>query len=234
MAGIDRSITLLMITLFFGRWAALIPMAALAGILVVVAYHMSEWRTFRAMLRAPRGDIAVLVVTFALTILVDLTVALGVGMVLASFLFMRKMAELTHVTAITDMFADDAAESDDPRMLEHGALPKGVQVYEIDGPFFFGAADKFKETMSSIERTPAVLILRMRNVELLDATGIALLKDLVQKGRREGTAVIISDVHAQPLAAMTHSDLRDAIGQENLVGGIDEAIARARLLLSAR
>ena len=102
VAGMVHSITLLLITLFFGRWAALIPMATLAGILVVVAYHMSEWRTFRGMLTAPRGDVAVLLVTFGLTVFVDLTVALGVGMVLASFLFMQKMAEATHVTAVTE------------------------------------------------------------------------------------------------------------------------------------
>jgi sulfate permease, SulP family len=234
VAGMVHSITLLLITLFFGRWAALIPMAALAGILVVVAYHMSEWRTFRSMLSAPRSDVAVLLVTFALTILVDLTVALGVGMVLASFLFMRKMAEITHVTAITSMFADDDADSNDPRVLEHGTLPKGVEVYEIDGPFFFGAAEKFKATMSSIERAPAVLILRMRNVGLLDATGIALLRDLVRKGRRDGTVLILSDVHSQPMAVMTRSDLRGAIGEENFVGSIDEALTRAKQIVTER
>jgi SulP family sulfate permease len=235
IAGIVHSITLLLITLFFGRWAALIPMATLAGILVVVAYHMSEWRTFRGMLTAPRSDIAVLLVTFGLTVFVDLTVALGVGMVLASFLFMRKMAEVTHVTAVTEMFADDGSETDD---LSGGApppavIPPGVEVYEIDGPFFFGAAEKFKETMGSIERPPAVLILRMRKVGLLDATGIALIKELVKKGKRDGTTLILSGVHSQPMVAMTRSDLLDVIGESNFVGDIGEALARAREIVAA-
>ncbi len=170
-------------------------MATLAGILVVVAYHMSgKWRTFRGMLRAPRGDIAVLIVTFGLTVFVDLTVALGVGMVLASFLFMQKMAEATHVTAIPELFCRIGAESDDALSgaIASGAIPAGVQIYEIDGPFFFGAADKFKETMGSIGRAPRVLILRMRNVGLLDATGIALIRELVKLARRDGTMVLDS------------------------------------------
>jgi SulP family sulfate permease len=232
VAGIVHSITLLLITLFFGRWAALIPMATLAGILVVVAYHMSEWRTFRGMFAAPRGDLAVLLVTFFLTVLVDLTVALGVGMVLASFLFMRKMAEATHITAVTEMFADE--EGDDSGALVMSAIPKGVQIYEIDGPFFFGAAEKFKETMGSIERPPIVLILRMRKVGLLDATGIALIRELVKKGKRDGTTLVLSDVHAQPMEAVTRSDLFEVIGEKNFVGDIGEALERAREISEAR
>jgi SulP family sulfate permease len=235
VAGIVHSFTLLLITLFFGRWAALIPMATLAGILVVVSYHMSEWRTFRGTFGAPRSDVAVLLVTFGLTVLVDLSVALGVGMVLASFLFMRKMAEVTHVAAVTDMFADDGAEPDaaSAGALARGALPPGVQVYEIDGPFFFGAAEKFKETMGSIQRPPVVLVLRMRNVGLLDATGLALIKDLVKTGRRDGTTLVLSGVHAQPMVAMTRSDLLEIIGRENVVGNLTEALARAREILAA-
>ncbi len=229
VAGIVHSVTLLLITLFFGRWAALIPMATLAGILVVVAYHMSEWRTFRGMLAAPRGDVAVLLVTFGLTVLVDLTVALGVGMVLASFLFMRKMAEATHITAVTAMFADDESDGDETLDV---AIPDGVQIYEIDGPFFFGAAEKFKETIGSISRAPAVLILRMRKVGLLDATGIALIRELAKKGRRDGTTLVLSDVHAQPMDAMTKSDLREVIGDENFVGDITEALERAREIIA--
>ncbi len=234
VAGIVHSLTLLLITLFFGRWASLIPMATLAGILVVVSYHMSEWRTFRSMFAAPRSDIAVLLVTFFLTVLVDLTVALGVGMVLASFLFMRKMAEVTHVTAMTDLFADEGSDTDDPAAIARGSIPNGVQVYEIDGPFFFGAAEKFKETMGSIAQPPVVLILRMRKVGLLDATGIALIRDLVRKGKRDGTTLILSDVHSQPMVAMTRSDLLDVIGEENFVGDIAEALTRARQIVDAQ
>ncbi|MGH7655597.1 MAG: SulP family inorganic anion transporter [Gemmatimonadaceae bacterium] len=234
VAGIVHSVTLLLITLFFGRWAALIPMATLAGILVVVAYHMSEWRTFRGMLTAPRGDIAVLLVTFGLTVFVDLTVALGVGMVLASFLFMQKMAESTNVTAITELFADEGAESDEMLRgaVASGAIPAGVQVYEIDGPFFFGAADKFKETMGSIQRAPAVLILRMRNVGLLDATGIALIRELVKKGRRDGTTLILAGVHEQPMDAMRKAGVVEMIGTANFVRDLTEGLGRAREVLS--
>ena len=235
VAGMTHSVTLLLITLFFGRWAALIPMATLAGILVIVAYHMSEWRTFRGMLSAPRGDIAVLLVTFGLTVFVDLTVALGVGMVLASFLFMQKMASATHVTAITELFADEDAETDDvlSGAVASGAIPPGVQIYEIDGPFFFGAADKFKETIGSIQRAPAVLILRMRNVGLLDATGLALIKELVKKGKREGTTLILAGVHEQPKDAMARSGLLENIGQENICTDLIEALARARAAIGA-
>ena len=233
VAGMVHSVTLLLITLFFGRWAALIPMATLAGILIIVAYHMSEWRTFRAMLAAPRSDVAVLLVTFGLTVLVDLTVALGVGMVLASFMFMRKMAEATHVTAVTDMFSDDGAAPDEAGLGARGTVEDGVQIYEIDGPFFFGAAETFKQTMSSIERAPAVLILRMRRVGLLDATGIALITDLVKKGKRDGTTLILSEVDSQPMSAMTRSGLHDAVGVENFPAGITEALARAHEIISA-
>ncbi len=228
VAGMVHSITLLLITLFFGRWAALIPMATLAGILVIVAYHMSEWRTFRGMLAAPRGDVAVLLVTFGLTVFVDLTVALGVGMVLASFLFMQKMAEATHITAVTEMFADDSLARDE---LFDQAIPKGVQIYEIDGPFFFGAAEKFKETMGSIERAPKVLILRLRKVELLDATALALIRELAKKSARDGTTLVLSNLHAQPMEAIARAGLSAVIGSENMVGDIGAALARARAIL---
>lgn len=229
IAGIVHAVTLLMITLFFGKWASLIPMATLAGILVVVAYHMSEWRTFRALLAAPRGDVAVLLVTFSLTVFVDLTVALGVGMVLASFLFMRKMAETTHVTAVTDLFADDGPDIED-LVTARPTIPPGVEVYEIDGPFFFGAAEKFKETMASMSRPPKVLILRMRKVGLLDATGLALIGDLARKGRVGGPALVLSDLHSQPMVALTKSGLLSVVGEDNCVGGIDDALDRARAL----
>ena len=229
IAGIVHAVTLLLITLFVGKWASLIPMATLAGILVVVAYHMSEWRTFRGMLAAPRGDVAVLLVTFSLTVFVDLTVALGVGMVLASFLFMRKMAETTHVTAVTELFADDGPDIEGFGTARP-TIPPGVEVYEIDGPFFFGAAEKFKETMASMSRPPKVLILRMRKVGLLDATGLALIGELANKGRAGGPALVLSDLHSQPMVALTKSGLLDVVGEDNCVGGIDDALDRARAL----
>src|SRR5205085_3615005 len=145
VAGMMHAVTVLLITLFFGRWAALIPMATLAGILLVVAYQMSEWRVFRAELSSPRSDVIVLVSTFVLTVLVDLTVAIEVGMVLAAFLFMRRMASLANVSHVTSDVLDDDGGDD---LVSTPPVPPGVEVYEIIGPFFFGAAETFKDTLA--------------------------------------------------------------------------------------
>ena len=232
IAGIVHALTLLLITVFFGRWAGLIPLATLAGILVVVSYHMSEWRTFRSEFRAPRSDLLVLLTTFFLTVLVDLTVAVEVGMVLAAFLFMRRMAEVTNVSAITREFeeTDDEGESD-PNALRWRVVPAGVEVYEINGPFFFGAAEKFKETITQLHRNPKVLILRLRNVPAMDSTGLNALRDVVTRFRRAGTRVILSDVHAQPMVALQRSSLGDELPEEDLVGNIDDALNVARVHL---
>ena len=163
-----------------------------------------------------------------------LTVALGVGMVLASFLFVRKMAEVTQIKAVTEMFADaDGDDADQPNPIPALAVPKGVEIYEIDGPFFFGAAEKFKETIGSIARRPRVLILRMAKVGLLDATGIALIRELAETGRRDGSALVLSGLHAQPMVALTNAELLDVIGEANIVGDIGEALERARQLITA-
>jgi SulP family sulfate permease len=232
VAGIVHALTLLIITVFFGRWAGLIPMATLAGILVVVSYHMSEWRTLRSELRAPRSDLLVLLTTFFLTVLVDLTVAVEVGMVLAAFLFMRRMAEVTNISALTREFDESGDEGEgDPNSLRRRAVPPGVEVYEINGPFFFGAAEKFKETLTQLRGTPKVLILRMRNVPAIDSTGLNALRDVVNRFRRAGTRVILSDVHAQPMVALQRSSLADELAEEDLAGNIDDAlnVARAHL-----
>ena len=230
VAGIVHAFTLLVITLFFGRWAALIPLATLAGILVVVSYHMSEWRTFRSEFRAPKSDLAVLLTTFLLTVLVDLTVAVEVGMVLAAFLFMRRMAEVSNVAALTREFDEDGDDGEgDPNALRRREVPPGVEVYEINGPFFFGAAAKFKETITELRRAPRVLVIRMRNVPAIDSTGLNALREVVLRFRRAGTRVILSDVHAQPMAALQRSALADDIPEADLVGNIDDALNAARL-----
>ena len=229
VAGLVHALTLLLITLFFGRWAALIPMATLAGILVIVSYHMSEWRTFRAEFRAPKSDLAVLLTTFLLTVLVDLTVAVEIGMVLAAFLFMRRMSEVTNISAITREFDEGGDEGEgDANALRRRTVPPGVEVYEINGPFFFGAAEKFKETITEIRRTPSVLIIRMRNVPAMDSTGLNALRDVVTRFRRGGARVILSDVHAQPMVALRRSALGDELAEEDLVGNIDDALNAAR------
>jgi len=232
VAGMVHSVTLLVITLAAGRWAGLIPMATLAAILVVVAYHMSEWRAFVTELRSPRSDVAVLLVTFGLTVLVDLVVAIEVGMVLAAFLFIKRMAEVTNVSAVTSELEDDPdAELLDPNAVSRRRVPAGVEVYEINGPFFFGAAELFKDTLARIARKPKVLIIRMRHVLALDSTGMHALKDVVHRSRRDGTTVLLSDVHMQPLVALTGSVVLEEIGKDHLFGNLDDALNHARRLM---
>jgi SulP family sulfate permease len=229
IAGMTHAVVLLLITLFFGRWAGLIPMATLAAILVVVAYRMSEWRTFASEFRAPKSDVAVLLVTFLLTVLVDLTVAIEVGMVLAAFLFMRRMAEVTNISALTHEFRDPADDFEsDPNAVRRRTVPEGVEVYEINGPFFFGAAEMFKDRLGRIAGRPKVLILRMRHVPAIDSTGLHALREVVNRSRRDGSLVILSDVHTQPLVALERAGFLDQMGEENVCGNIDDALNRAR------
>jgi SulP family sulfate permease len=229
IAGMTHAITLLLITLFFGRWAGLIPMATLAGILVVVAYGMSEWRTFVAEFRAPKSDVAVLLTTFLLTVLWDLTVAIEVGMVLAAFLFMRRMAEVTNISVLTHELQDPRDDfENDPNAVRRRVVPAGVEVYEITGPFFFGAAETFRDRLAGIAVPPKVLILRMRHVPAIDSTGLHALRDLARRSRRDGTLMLLSDVHAQPVVALERSGLYDELGEENVHGNLDDALNRAR------
>ena len=228
VAGIVHALTLLLITLFFGRLASLIPMATLAAILVVVAYNMSEWRVFVSEFRGPRSDVAVLVTTFLLTVLVDLTVAIGVGMVLASFLFMRRMAEVSDVTAITREIADVEEGTSDVSAARVAALPRQIQVYAINGPFFFGAADRFKDTLREVAERPQVLILRLRDVPVIDSTGLHALKDVVKRSKREGTRVILTEVQGPVRRVVARSELGDLLGADLMSGTIEEAIGRLR------
>ena len=232
VAGMVHAVTLLLITLAFGRWASLIPMSVLAAILVVVAYHMSEWREFRAELSSPRSDVVVLIATFLLTVLVDLTVAIEVGMVLAAFLFIRRMAEVTNISAVTRELEDeDEYERPDTNAVSARRIPRGVEVYEINGPFFFGAAERFKDTLTRVARKPRVLIIRMRHVLAIDSTGMHALKDVVHRSRKDGTLVLLSDVHMQPLVALTGSPILEEIGDDNVFGDLDNALNRARRFL---
>jgi SulP family sulfate permease len=232
VAGVVHALTLLLITLLAGRLAGLIPLATLAAILVVVAYYMSEWRAFVAELSSPKSDVAVLLTTFALTVLVDLTVAIEVGMVLAAFLFIRRMAEVTNISAVTSELEDVVDDEDlDPNAVSRRRIPKGVEVYEINGPFFFGAAELFKDTLARVARKPKVLIIRMRNVLALDSTAMHALKDVVHRTRVDGTVVLLSDVHMQPLVALTGSPVLEEIGRDNLFGNLDDALNHARRIL---
>ena len=231
VAGIVHAVVLLLIALFVGQWAALIPMATLAGILTMVAYHMSEWRNFRAHLRAPRADVVVLLTTFVLTVVVDLTAALQVGMVLSAFLFMKRMAEVANVQAVTRELVD-GPEGPNALAFAPKEIPQGVEVFAIDGPFFFGAAERFKEALGEIGRTPRVLILRVRNVPAIDATGIALLRDLHRRAQRDGTAVWLSDLQSQPTAALERAGVLTDMGDGAIYATLNDALVAARTLTS--
>jgi SulP family sulfate permease len=190
---------------------------------------MSEWRTFVAEFRAPKSDVAVLLTTFLLTVLWDLTVAIEVGMVLAAFLFMRRMAEVTNISVLTHELEDPRDDfENDPNAVRRRVVPAGVEVYEITGPFFFGAAETFRDRLGGIAVPPKVLILRMRHVPAIDSTGLHALRDLARRSRRDGTLVLLSDVHAQPVVALERSGLYDELGEENVHGNLDDALNRAR------
>jgi SulP family sulfate permease len=169
----------------------------------------------------------VLLATFLLTVLVDLTVALQVGMVLAAFLFMRRMAEVTNVSVVAREM-QDVPDALDPNAAARRDIPDGVVVYEVNGPFFFGAADRFRDTLGQVGRQPRVLIVRMRSVPAMDSTGLRALTDVWDKNRRAGTLMLLSDVHAQPMMALARSGLLDRIGDDNLFGNLDDALNRAR------
>lgn len=230
VAGIVHAVTLLLIMLLLGKWAKLIPMATLSAILIMVAYNMSEYHVFRRLLKSPRGDVVVLFTTFSLTVIFDLTVAIEIGMVLAVLLFMKRMAEVSNIGVITRELKDED-EMADPNSIADRNVPSAVEVYEISGPFFFGAAMKFKEAMRQVENSPKVRILRMRGVNAIDATGLNLLSEVMEDSKKDGTALIFSGVHAQPLFAFTQFGLLDKIGEENIFGNIDDALDRAREIL---
>ncbi len=231
VAGIIHAITLLLILLFFGKWASLIPMATLAGVLVVVAYNMSEWRHFLSVLKGPRSDGVVLLTTFLLTVFIDLTVAIEIGMILAAFLFMRNMIKSSNVSSMRKEF-ENGDNDDDKELLENYNIPQNVEVFEITGPLFFGAAYKFKEAMKVIENPPKVLIIRMRNVPIIDATGIKTIKEVYRESEQKGTKLILSEVHShQIVKELKEARLLFSIGKANVTHTFQEAIERSKAII---
>jgi len=230
IAGIIHALVLFLIMISLGPLAKLIPMACLAAILIVVSYNMSEWRTFVSLMKSPRSDVIVLLITFSLTVMVDLTVAIEIGMVLAVFLFMTRMAAVTNIGVITREIQDEE-EQDDPLAIQKRNVPDGVEVYEINGPFFFGAAYKFEEAMAASEKPPKVLIIRMRNVPAIDSTGIHVLEQVRKTSIHRKTLFLLSGVHSQPLFALEKDGMIERVGEDNIFGNIDEALNRARELL---
>jgi SulP family sulfate permease len=229
VAGIVHAITLLLIMLFVGKWAALIPMATLAGILVIVAYNMSEWHSFLSVAKGARSDAAVLIITFILTVLIDLTVAIEIGMVLATFLFMHKMIRFTDVSVLSK--ASDS-ESDTLSEKTYGEIPKDVEVFEITGPFFFGAAYKFKDAIKLIERAPKIFIIVMGKVPIIDATGIKTIEEVHKELKKKGIKLILAEVRNEKvLQELKKARLLFAIGKANVVGTLERALERSKQIL---
>lgn len=232
IAGIVHAITLFLIMLFLGQWAALIPMATLAGILVVVAYNMSEWESFVSVLKGPKSDVAVLLTTFLLTVLIDLTVAIEIGMVLAVFLFMRKMIQSSDVNAVLPKEEDNNEIRSDETSLHDFVKSKEVEIFEITGPLFFGAVHKFKEAIKLIEEPPKVLIIRMRYVPIIDASGIKTITDVYKESKSKGTKLVLSEVQSvQVLNELRTSRLLFAIGKANVTATIEQAVHRSNVIL---
>ena len=230
IAGIVHSVVLLLILLFLGKYAALIPMPALAAILIVVAYNMSEWREFKDLLSGTKSDTIVLLATFSLTVLIDLTVAIQVGVLLATFLFMQRMSNATEVTQVTETLRDeDETQTRDISTIE---VPPNVEVFEIYGSLFFGAIERFKDAMRSVEKRPRVLILRMRHVQTIDASGLHTLGELLESTRRRGITLIISAARPNVRELMERTGFGETLGPENFCEDIFCALDRARLILA--
>ena len=228
IAGIVHAVVLLLIFLFLMPLAQYIPMACLAGVLVVVSYGMSGWRSFLALMRNPKSDITVLVLTFLLTIVFDLTVAIEVGIICACLLFMRRMSETTDVKAVFDEI--DLNEDADMQAgnLEHLTIPQGVEVYEINGPYFFGAGNRFEDIMGRYGQRPKVRIIRMRKVPFIDSTGLHNLENLCLMSQREGITIVLSGVVPKVEAVLRRNGFNELLGEENICNHIDLALSRAR------
>ncbi len=234
VAGIIHAAVLLLIFLFLMPLAQYIPMACLAGVLVIVSYNMSGWRSFFSIMKNPKSDVIVLWVTFLLTVIFDLTVAIEVGLICACLLFMRRMAETTDVKVISEEINPAEEESDfQLGNLEHLTIPEGVEVYEINGPYFFGAGNKFEEIMGALGRggRPKVRIIRMRKVPFVDSTGIHNLTNLCLMSQREGIQVVLSGVNERVQAVLHKAKFDELVGSENICSHINIALDRARQLL---
>lgn len=230
VAGLIHAVVLFLILLFLMPLAQYIPMACLAGVLVVVSYNMSEWRTFRALLRNPKSDITVLLITFFLTVIFDLTVAIEVGLVIACLLFMRRVAETTEISVITDEINPNE-ELDIAVNEESLIVPKGVEVYEINGPYFFGIANKFEEQMVQLGDRPKVRIIRMRKVPFIDSTGIHNLTNLCKMSKKERITIVLSGVNEKVHHVLEKSGFYELLGEENICENINVAIDRANQII---
>lgn len=226
IAGIVHAGVLLLILLFLMPLAQYIPMACLAGVLVIVSYNMSGWRTFLALMKNPKSDVTVLLITFFLTVIFDLTIAIEVGLLIACVLFMKRVMETTEISVIRDEI-DPNKESDLEVHEEHLTLPKGVEVYEINGPYFFGIATKFEEIMSQLGDRPKIRIIRMRKVPFIDSTGIHNLTNLCVMSQKENIHIILSGVNDKVHKVLERSGFYELLGEDNICSNINEAVAKA-------
>ena len=231
IAGIIHAIVLLLILLFLGPLTRHIPMACLAGVLIIVSYNMSEWRTFRSLMKNPKSDVSVLLVTFFLTVIFDLTIAIEIGLLIAMLLFMRRVAETTRVSVATDVINLTEENETHQQQEEKLAIPRGVEVYEIDGPFFFGVANKFDSIMMSMGDKPRIRVIRMRKVPFMDSTGLHNLESLLRLSRAEGIQVVLSGVNERVRRVLEKSKVDQKIGPENICADIHQALERASRIL---
>lgn len=234
IAGIIHAVVLLLIMLLFAPVAKLIPLSCLAGILVVVAWHMGEWHHFLSLLKSNRMDVIVLLTTFLLTVFFDLIIAIEVGMVLASFIFMKRMSETTSIRDVANAFKDSDRNGDVLFEDELPEIPKGVLLYEINGPLFFGASHKFQEILMDLNQQPEILILRMRNVPFIDATGVNRLKEICQELQKKGTIIIISGASREVKSELLKGHVYALIGRHNVHDNITNALMRANEVLEMR
>ena len=231
VAGIVHAVVLALIYLFLMPLVQFIPMACLAGILVVVSYNMSEWRSFKAILKNPKSDIIVLLVTFFLTVIFDLTIAIEVGVLIACLLCMKRMAETTNVSVLSDEI-DPNADSDVQGNLDHLTIPEGVKVYEINGPYFFGIGNKFEEMMGDMGGRAKVRIIRMRKVPFIDSTGVHNLQNMCKMCSQMGVKVVLSGVNPQVMKVIVDAGMDDVVGKENICSHINIALKRAEEILA--
>jgi SulP family sulfate permease len=228
VAGIIHSFVLLLIVLIAAPLAKNIPLATLSAVLIFVAYNMGEWHQFKRLTKWPKSDALVFMTAFLLTVLIDLTVAVGVGMVLASMLLIRRISETTRITS-EEEFTDPESEK-----LPLQDVPNEVQVFRLFGAFTFGAADKLETCLKRARQEPEVLILRMRQVLAMDSTGLNALEDLYEKLRKKGKHLILSGPHSQPLFMMKRADFVDRIGIENVCATVEDSLERAKILLEQK
>ena len=228
VAGMVHALTLLLVLSFFGSWVKLVPLSCLAGILVVVSYHMCEWRSFRELLGGAKDGALVLLMTFLVTVAIDLTVAIELGMILSAFLFIKRMSDVQCVKLVAQQIQDEETAEE---VLTHFKVPPGVQIYELNGPLFFGAASQFDEADRIVEEKPRVRILRFRNVSLIDSTAMHALKRFLEKSKRSRIELIIAGLHVQPLDQMVKANLYEVIGEDRVFSNMRDALAKAEQLV---